>query len=112
MISSLKIKLSAAFEPATSVYHGWRHFNRCVPDHKRPALAWRKIMIEAMVVQGGVFLGMGLSGINSQAADALIKAGATTLAPSVPLCIMMAATLRAYARQEISRLRQLDELRH
>lgn len=111
MISSLKSKLCEAFEPVSSTYYGWRHFNRCVPDDQRPALAWRKTTIEAMVIQSGLCIGAGLSGLPPQDAQALIDAGTVLLVPALPLAVFMATNLRDFARQEINRRQRLDELR-
>lgn len=111
MFSSLKSKLSEAFEPVSSTYRGWRDFSRIVPEDQRPALAWRKTVIEAMLVQGGLYLGAGLSGLHPQETQALIKVGTLTLIPAVPLAGFMAASLRDLARQEINRKQRLEELR-
>lgn len=108
MISSLKSKLCGAFEPVASAYHGWRHFNRCVPAEEQAFLAPRKTMVEALVFQGTAFTVVGASGLVQDGGQALTSLGMCALTVGSLSSTFMVKTLCTYARQEKSRRQRLD----
>lgn len=101
MISSLKDKLSDIFEPAAAAWHGWRHFQRCVPEHKKPSLERRKVVIEALLVQGSFYVAAGLLGAHPHESQAYLKVGLFALTPSAFAAFPMMQTLKEYGRAHL-----------